>query len=151
MSLRDEILENLKTAMKEQDKTRLSALRLVNAAIKDRDIANRGAGKPPADNAEIQGLLARMIKQREESAQLYQNAGRRELAEAEREEITIIAGFLPRQLSEEETQKAVEKALSDSEAVSLRDMGRVMAQLKERYAGQMDFAKAGALVRKALQ
>jgi len=144
-------MENLKTAMKEQDKLKLSALRLVNAAIKDRDIANRGAGKPPADDSEIQGLLARMIKQREESAGLYAAAGRTEQAAEEHREALIIAAFLPRQFSDEEIQKAVSKALSDNEALSLRDMGRVMAQLKALYAGQMDFAKAGALVRKALQ
>jgi len=144
-------MENLKLAMKEQNRLRLSTLRLVNAAIKDRDIANRGIGKPVADDAEIQGLLARMIKQREESARLYEEAARTELAAEERQEIAVIAAFLPRQLSDEEMQKAVNKALSDNEALSLRDMGRVMAQLKELYPGQMDFAKAGALIRKALQ
>ncbi|KAA6205264.1 MAG: GatB/YqeY domain-containing protein [Candidatus Tokpelaia sp.] len=144
-------MENLKTAMKEQNRLRLSTLRLVNAAIKDRDIANRGIGRPVADDAEIQGLLARMIKQREESARLYEEAARPEPAAEERQEIAVIAAFLPRQLSDEEMQKAVNKALSDNEALSLRDMGRVMAQLKELYPGQMDFAKAGALVRKALQ
>lgn len=151
MSLREEISENLKTAMKGQDKLKLSTLRLINAAIKDRDIANRGAGKPAADESEIQALLAKMIKQREESAKLYADAGRAELAAAERSEIAVIAAFLPRQLTEEQISAAVAKALSETEAVSLRDMGRVMAKLKETYSGRMDFAQAGALVRQALQ
>lgn len=151
MSLREQITDNLKTAMKEQDKRRISTLRLVNAAIKDRDIANRGLGKPPADEAEILGLLARMIKQREDSAKIYESAGRAAAAAEERLEIEIITGFLPRRLSDAETEKAVQRALSETEAVSLRDMGRVMAWLKERYAGQMDFSKAGLLVRKTLQ
>lgn len=137
--------------MKGQDKLKLSTLRLMNAAIKDRDIANRGAGKPAADESEIQALLAKMIKQREESAKLYADAGRAELAAAERSEITVIAAFLPRQLTEEQVSAAVAKALSETEAVSLRDMGRVMAKLKESYSGRMDFAQAGALVRQALQ
>lgn len=151
MSLREEISENLKTAMKGQDKLKLSTLRLINAAIKDRDIANRGAGKPAADESEIQALLAKMIKQREESAKLYADAGRAELAAAERSEIAVIAAFLPRQLTEEQISAAVAKALGETEAVSLRDMGRVMAKLKETYSGRMDFAQAGALVRQALQ
>jgi len=149
--LRDEITNGLKAAMKEQDKIRLSTLRLVNAAIKDRDIANRGEGKPVADDGELQGLLARMIKQREESARIYDEGGRSELAANERSEITVIQEFLPRQLDEAEMKKAVDKAIAENAAESLRDMGKVMGWLKERYAGQMDFSKASAAVREKLK
>jgi len=151
MSLREKITEDMKTAMKAQDKARLSTLRLINAAIKDRDIANRGEGKAIADDEQIQAILAKMIKQREESAKLYAEGGRNELADEERKEIAIIMGFLPPQLTDEEVRQAVESAVAETGAASLRDMGKVMAKLKEEYTGRLDFSKAGAIVRQALQ
>ncbi|WP_297323041.1 GatB/YqeY domain-containing protein [uncultured Bartonella sp.] len=149
--LRDDINNALKTAMKEHDKVRLSTLRLINAAVKDRDIANRGEGKPAVDDAELQSILARMIKQREESVKLYEEGGRPELAQAERAEIDVIREFLPRQLEKEEVEKAIADAIGKTGAESLRDMGKVMAWLKERFNGQMDFAKVGATIREKLK
>lgn len=149
--LRDDINNALKTAMKEQDKARLSTLRLINAAVKDRDIANRGEGKAAVDDAELQSILARMIKQREESAKMYDEGGRPELSAAERAEIEIIREFLPRQLDDAEVEKAIADAVEVTQAESLRDMGKVMAWLKERYNGQIDFSKVGAIVREKLK
>ncbi len=149
--LRDDINNALKTAMKEQDKARLSTLRLINAAVKDRDIANRGEGKAAVDDAELQSILARMIKQREESAKMYDEGGRPELSAAERAEIEIIREFLPRQLDDAEVEKAIADAVEATQAESLRDMGKVMAWLKERYNGQIDFSKVGAIVRERLK
>ena len=149
--LRDDINNALKTAMKEQDKERLSTLRLINAAVKDRDIANRGEGKAAVDDAELQSILARMIKQREESAKMYDEGGRPELSAAERAEIEIIREFLPRQLDDAEVEKAIADAVEATQAESLRDMGKVMAWLKERYNGQIDFSKVGAIVREKLK
>ena len=149
--LRDDINNALKTAMKDHDKARLSTLRLINAAVKDRDIANRGEGKPAVDDAELQSILAKMIKQREESVKLYNEGGRPELAKAESDEINVIREFLPRQLDDSEVDKAISEALEATSAESLRDMGKVMAWLKERYNGQMDFAKAGSAIREKLK
>lgn len=149
--LRDDINNALKTAMKEQDKERLSTLRLINAAVKDRDIANRGEGKAAVDDAELQSILARMIKQREESAKMYDEGGRPELSAVERAEIEIIREFLPRQLDDAEVEKAIADAVEATQAESLRDMGKVMAWLKERYNGQIDFSKVGAIVRERLK
>ncbi|CAM1650845.1 Uncharacterised protein YqeY/Aim41 [Bartonella apis] len=149
--LRDDINNALKTAMKEHDKARLSTLRLINAAVKDRDIANRGEGKPAVDDTELQSILAKMIKQREESVKLYNEGGRPELAKAESDEIAVIREFLPRQLDENEVQKAINDGLEATGAESLRDMGKVMAWLKDRYNGQMDFAKVGATIREKLK
>lgn len=149
--LRDDINNALKTAMKEQDKARLSTLRLINAAVKDRDIANRGEGKAAVDDGELQSILARMIKQREESAKMYDEGGRPELSAAERAEIEIIREFLPRQLDDAEVEKAIADAVEATQAESLRDMGKVMAWLKERYNGQIDFSKVGAIVRERLK
>lgn len=149
--LRDDINNALKTAMKEHDKARLSTLRLINAAVKDRDIANRGDGKPAVDDAELQSILAKMIKQREESVKLYNEGGRPELAKAESDEIAVIREFLPRQLDENEVQKAIAEGLEATGAESLRDMGKVMSWLKDRYNGQMDFAKVGATIREKLK
>ncbi|EJF89157.1 GatB/YqeY domain-containing protein [Bartonella tamiae] len=149
--LREQIENALKTAMKAQNKERLATLRLINAAFKDRDIANRGEGKPVADETALQAILARMIKQREESARLYDEGGRAELAKAERDEIAIIQDYLPPQLSDEDMQQAIEDAISQTYAEGLRDMGKVMAWLKERFTGQMDFAKASGFIRSKLQ
>jgi uncharacterized protein YqeY len=148
--MRDTITAALKVATKAQDKRRVSTLRLVSAAIKDRDIAARGTGKSEATDAELLELLAKMIKQREESEKIYADAGRAELAQQEAEEIAIIREFQPKQLSAAEMEKAVAAAIAEAGAASVKDMGKVMAALKARYAGQMDFARAGALVKSKL-
>jgi uncharacterized protein YqeY len=148
--MRETITAALKLATKAQDKRRLSTLRLVSAAIKDRDIAARTAGKGEAKDAELLELFAKMIKQREESEKIYRDAGRAELAQQEAEEIAIIREFLPKQLSEADTQKAIAEAIAEAGATSVKDMGKVMAALKTRYAGQIDFAKASALVKAEL-
>ncbi|MBC2885989.1 GatB/YqeY domain-containing protein [Ochrobactrum sp. CM-21-5] len=149
--LRQEISQALTTAMKAQDKRRLSTLRLIVAAVKDRDIANRTAGKDPVGDEELMSILAKMIKQREDSARIYEEGNRLELAEAEREEIVIISEFLPQQLSEEDVKQACSDVIGEVGAEGLRDMGKCMAALKERYTGQMDFAKASGVVKSLLQ
>jgi uncharacterized protein YqeY len=148
--MRETITAALKHATKAQDKRRMSTLRLVSAAIKDRDIAARTAGKGEATDAELLDLFAKMIKQREESEKIYAEAGRAELAKQEGEEIAIIREFLPVQLSEADAHKAVVDAIADAGGASVKDMGKVMAALKANYAGQMDFAKASALVKQKL-
>jgi len=148
--MRETITAALKHATKAQDKRRISTLRLISAAIKDRDIAARTAGKTQATDAELLELLAKMIKQREESEKIYADAGRAELAKQEGEEIVIIREFLPKQLSDQEMEKAIADAIAKAGAASVKDMGKVMAELKARYAGQMDFAKASALVKAKL-
>jgi len=148
--MRETITAALKTATKAQDKRRISTLRLISAAIKDRDIAARTAGKPQATDAELLELFAKMIKQREESEKIYADAGRAELAKQEAEEIAIIREFLPKQLSEKEMEKAIADAIAKTGASSVKDMGKVMAELKSHYAGQMDFGKASALVKELL-
>ena len=148
--MRETITAALKTATKAQDKRRISTLRLVSAAIKDRDIAARTAGKGEATDAELLELFAKMIKQREESEKIYREAGRAELATQEAEEIAIIREFLPAQLSDADAQKAIADAIAETGASSVKDMGKVMAALKARYAGQMDFAKASELVKAKL-
>ena len=148
MGLREQFSEALKEAMKAREQKRVSTLRLVLAALKERDIAGRSeesrAGVP---DDEILTLLAKMIRQREESAETYDKAGRPELAAGEREEIAIIRQFMPSQMNDVEMMDAARTAIADTGAASVKDMGRVMAALKERHAGRMDFGKAGALVR----
>ena len=122
----------------------------IHAAIKDRDIAARTAGRDPLGDDEIQQLLSKMIKQREESLRLYEEAGRMDLADQEREEVAIIRSFLPRQMSDDEVHTACRDVVHELGAASLRDMGRTMAALKERYPGQMDFGRASALVKEML-
>ena len=148
--MRDTVTAALKAATKAQDKRRISTLRLMSAAIKDRDIAARTAGKGEATDAELLELFAKMIKQREESEKIYADAGRAELARQEAEEIVIIREFLPKQLSGAELDQAIADALAKTGASSVKDMGKVMAELKARYAGQMNFAKASALVKAKL-
>jgi hypothetical protein len=148
--MRETITAALKHATKAQDKRRISTLRLVSAAIKDRDIAARTAGKEQATDAELFDLLAKMIKQREESEKIYADAGRAELARQEAEEIAIIREYLPKQLSEKDMLAAIAGAIANTGATSVKDMGKVMAELKARYAGQMDFSKASALVKAKL-
>ena len=145
--LRDEINNALKTAMKAQDQRRVSTLRLVNAAFKNADIEARGGNKGPLADDELLSVLQKMIKQRQESAELYDKGGRPELAAQEREEIAIVTSFLPKQMSEDEVKAAVAAVVKEIGAASMKDMGKVMAALKERYAGKMDFAKAGGLVK----
>ena len=146
MEMRDRITAALKDAMRAKEADRLSTLRLINAAIKDRDIALRGT----AQEADILAILGKMVKQRHESARAYEEGGRLELAEKELSEIKIIEDFLPRQLSAAETQTAIDAAIAEVDAQSIRDMGKVMAVLKDRFTGQMDFAKAGPLVKSRL-
>ena len=147
--LRDKINESVKTAMKAQDKPRLSALRLINAAIKNAEIDAERGGKKLSDE-DMLGILQKMIKQRQESAELYERGGRRELADQERGEIEVIKGFLPQQMSEAEAKAAVAAAIKDTGAAGMKDMGKVMAALKERHAGRMDFGKASGLVKAQL-
>jgi len=148
--MRDTITAALQAATKARDARRVSTLRLVAAAIKDRDIAARTAGKDQATEAELLELLAKMIKQREESQTIYAEAGRNELAEQEGEEVVIIREFLPKQLSDADTAKAIDEAIAEVGASSIRDMGKVMGALKARYAGQMDFGKASGAVKAKL-
>jgi len=148
MELRARVNAALKDAMKAKEADKLSTLRLINAAIKDRDIEARGDGKDEGvgDDA-VLGILGKMVKQRQESAKVYEEGGRLELAEKEREEIVIIEEFLPRQLSEDEASAAVDAAIAEVGAESIRDMGKVMGVLKAKYTGQMDFGKAGPMVK----
>ena len=144
MTLRTRVSDALKDAMKAKDARRLSTLRLINAAIKDRDIAARGEGdEDGVGDGEVLQILGKMVKQRIESARAYEEGARLELAEQERAEITIIEEFLPKQLTDEEIDAAVDKAVKDTGAESIRDMGKVMGQLKTRYTGQMDFGAVG--------
>ncbi len=149
--MRDKINTEMKQAMRDKERERLATIRLINAAIKDRDIAARSEGNQDGvSDAEILTVLAKMVKQRLDSAKIYEEAGRLELAEKEREEIDVIQGFLPKQLTDEEVRAAVQKAINDTGASSIRDMGRVMGALKAAYSGQMDFGKAGGAVKELL-
>lgn len=150
--MREGLQEALKTALKAKEKRAVATLRLILAALKDRDIAVRtkDGNQDGIDNNEILKMLQTMIKQRRDSIELYERGGRLDLAEQEAEEITVIERFLPRQMSEEETAEAVDALIAESGAESIKDMGRVMAALRERYAGRMDFAKAGAAVKARL-
>jgi len=151
MTMRARLTEALKTAMKEKAAARLSTLRLINAAIKDRDIALRGISeKTEVSDEDILGILGKMVKQRQESARAYEEGGRLELAEQELREITVIEDFLPRQLSEAEVDAALEAAIVETGAESIRDMGRVMAVLKGKYTGQMDFGVVGGRLKARL-
>ena len=145
--LREKINEGVKDAMKSQDKLRLSTLRLVNAAIKNADIEARGASKEPLDDGALLALMQKMIKQREESVALYEKGGRKELADQERGEIAVIAGFLPKQMSDDEMNAAIAAAIAETGASSMKDMGKVIGVLRGKYAGQMDFGKASGLVK----
>jgi uncharacterized protein YqeY len=145
--LREKINEDMKVAMKSQDKLRLSTLRLVNATIKNADIEARTAGKGAPDDAALLALLQKMIKQREESVGLYEKGGRKELADQERSEIAVIQGFLPQQMSDDEMKTAIVGAIREAGASSMKDMGKVIGSLRAQYAGRMDFGKASALVK----
>jgi len=148
MGLRETLNDQMKTAMKAADKRRVATLRLVLAALKDRDIANRTEdSRDLLGDDEILSLMAKMIKQREESAETYDKGNRPELAAGEREEIVIIREFMPKQMDEAQAKAAAQKIIAELGAGSMKDMGKVMAALKERFAGQMDFAKASGLVK----
>lgn len=148
--MRETIAQALKTALKSQDKRRTSTLRLVNAAIQDRDIANRGAGKDPVSDEEILQILSKMVRQRQESAKAFEEGNRLELAAQEREEIAIINDFLPKQLGEEAVSNACRQIIQEVGADGLRDMGRCMNALKEKFPGRMDFGKASGIVKTML-
>jgi uncharacterized protein YqeY len=149
--LRDDINNALKDAMKARDERRVSTLRLVNSTFKNADIEARGQGKSPLSDDELLSLLQKMIKQRQESIELYEKGGRAELAQQERDEIAIIAGYLPKQLSDAEMRSAIAAAIKETGAASMKDMGKVIAALRARYAGQMDFGKASPVVKELLQ
>jgi len=149
--LRARLNEELRAAMKAKEARTTSTLRLILAALKDRDIAARGKGKTDGiDDAEIFDMMQKMVRQRHESIEAYERGARPELARQEAEEIAIIERFLPKQMDEAEMTAAVDQAIDEVGAVGLKDMGRVMAGLKQQFAGRMDFAKAGALVKRKL-
>ncbi len=152
MTLRDQINTALKQAMRDRAADRLSTLRLIMAAIKDRDIAARSEGeeRTGVDDAEILSILAKMVKQRQESARTYEEGGRLDLAERELGEITIIEEFLPKQLCETEIVAAIDAAIAEVGGESIRDMGKVMGALKSKFTGQMDFGKVGPMVKDQL-
>jgi len=149
--MREKLAAELKDAMKAGDKRRLSTIRLIQAAIKDRDIANRGAGKDPVQDDEVMQILAEMVKQREESARIYEEANRLELAEQERGEIEVIKSFMPEQIDDEQVRSICQKMIAEAGADGLRDMGKCMNLLKERYSGRMDFSKASGMVKDLLK
>ena len=149
--MRETLSNAMKDAMKAKDALRLSAVRLIQTAIKDRDIAHRGAGKDPVSDDEILQILTKMIKQREESAKMYTEGGRAELAEQEKAEIEVIRGFMPKQLGDDEVRAIIAGLISETGAQGLRDMGKVIGVLKERYPGQLDFAKASGVVKELLK
>jgi uncharacterized protein YqeY len=151
IGMRAKISEALKTAQKAQDKGLVSTLRMVSAAIQDRDIANRGSGKGPAGDDEVLQILTKMVKQRQESAKAFEDGKRPELAAQENAEIAIIAEYLPTQMEESDAKAAIGQAIRDTGAAGARDMGKVMAELKARYAGRMDFGKASGWVKELLQ
>lgn len=151
MDLRDRVNKALKQAMKDKDQSRLATLRLINAAIKDQEIAQRGSeDAAPLGDADILAILAKMTKQRNESVRAYEEGGRLDLAERERAEIAVIEDFLPRQLDDAEVAAAIDRAIADVGASSIRDMGKIMARLRDRHAGQMDFGAVGGQVKARL-
>jgi uncharacterized protein len=150
--IRERFAGDLKEAIKARDTKRTSTLRLITAAVKDRDIAARTEDNTDGvGDAEILAILAKMIRQRQESARAYEEGGRLDLAEEERQEITIILDYLPRQMTATEVEKAVAAAIAETGASSIRDMGKVMAMLKARHTGQMDFARVGATIKHAFR
>jgi uncharacterized protein YqeY len=148
--MREAIDEGYKAALKARDQRRTSTLRAINAAIKDRDIANRGEGKGPLTSEDILVLLQKMVKQREESFTIYANAGRNDLATVEKEEIDILNEFLPKALTDAEVEDAIKAAIAKTGAAGAKDMGKVIASLKADYPGRIDFGKASGKVKAAL-
>ncbi|PWE16918.1 glutamyl-tRNA amidotransferase [Marinicauda salina] len=152
MSLRDSIQDDLNEAMKARDQVRVSTLRLIQAAIKDRDISARSEDRcEGCADQEIMALLQKLVKQREESAETYEKAGRLDLAERERAEAEIVREYLPRPMADREIADAAREVVDELDASGLKDMGKCMGALKERYAGRMDFSKAGQEVKTLLQ
>ena len=149
--MRKAIDEALKQAMKSRDKVRTATLRLINAAITDRDIEERSKGRDGISNGEILAVLAKMIRQREESAKIYEENGRLEMADQEKLEIQVIADFLPAQMGDEDIEACCREVVKQTGAQGLRDMGKCMGELKSRYAGQMDFGKASSVVKDILR
>jgi len=147
--MREKITADLKTAMKAGDRARVDALRLINASLKDKDIEARGAGKTLSED-DVLALLQKMIKSRQESLDIYEKNNRPELADKERFEIAVISSYLPSQMSEAEVADAIRAAVAELGATSIKDMGKVVAALKAKYAGRMDFGKASAVVKAAL-
>jgi uncharacterized protein len=145
--LREKLNEATKDALKSGDKLKLSTLRLMTAAVQNGDIEARTAGKKPLSDEELLGIFQKQIKQRNESVELYEKGGRAELAKKEKEEIEVIRGFLPQQMSDAEVKAAIAEAIQQAGAASVKDMGKVMAVLKERHAGKMDFGKASGAVK----
>jgi uncharacterized protein len=148
--LRDDINTAVKEAMKAKDERKLSTLRMVNSTIKNADIAARGEGKPPLTDADLLSVFQKMIKQRQESVELYDKGGRPELAAQEREEIAIIQAYLPKQMSDDDVKAAIAAVIAETNAAGVKDMGKVIGALKAKYAGQMDFGKASGMVKAAL-
>ncbi|MGO4571284.1 GatB/YqeY domain-containing protein [Microvirga sp. 2TAF3] len=148
--MRERFTTEMKEAMKAGDKRRLGTIRLIQAALKDKDIEARGAGKGQTTEDEILALLQKMIKQRQESIAMYEQGGRPELAQQEKEEAEVIATFLPKQMDEAETKAAIEAAVAETGAASMKDMGKVVGLLRGKYAGRMDFGKASGLVKDML-
>lgn len=149
--MREKIAQALKESLRNQDKRRTATLRLIQAAIADRDIAHRGAGKDPVTPEEIMLILVKMIKQREESAKAFEEGNRLELADQEREEICVISDFLPSQLAEDDVRQACAQVVDEVGAEGLRDMGRCMNALKQKFPGRMDFGKASGIVKGMLR
>jgi uncharacterized protein YqeY len=148
--LREDINNALKDAMKAGDARRVSTLRLINSSLKNADIDARGQGKPPLTDEDILSVLQKMIKQRQESAELYEKGNRPDLVTQEREEIAIISGYLPKQMTDQEINDTIASLVKEVGATAMKDMGKVMAAIKERYAGKLDVAKASAAVKKLL-
>ncbi|MET0721136.1 MAG: GatB/YqeY domain-containing protein [Tardiphaga sp.] len=148
--LRENINNAVKDAMRAKDERKLSTLRMVNSTIKNADIEARGQSKPPLSDGDLLSLLQKMIKQRQESVELYDKGNRAELADQERAEIAIISAYLPKQMSEDDVKAAITAEIAEIGAAGIKDMGKVIAALKAKYAGQMDFGKASGLVKAAL-
>jgi uncharacterized protein YqeY len=148
--LRDAINNAVKEAMKAKEERKLSTLRMMNSTIKNADIDARGQGKPPLSDDDLLGVFQKMIKQRQESVELYEKGNRAELAAQERDEITVIQAYLPKQMSDDDVKAAIAAVITETGVASMKDMGKVVAGLKAKYAGQMDFAKASGLVKAAL-
>lgn len=150
MTLRTRFTEDMKDALRARETARLGAIRLIVAKMKEADVEARGAGRAEASEAELLTMLQKMIKQRQDSIEAYTKGGRPDLAEAESAEIAVIQAYLPKQMSEAEVKSAIAAAIAETGAAAMKDMGRVVALLKEKYSGQMDFGKASGLVKAAL-
>ena len=148
--LRDDINNAVKDAMRAKEERKLSTLRMVNSTIKNADIDARGQVKPPLSDADLLGVFQKMIKQRQESVELYQKGARADLVKQEQEEIAIISGYLPKQMSDDEMKAAIEAAVTETGAAGMKDMGKVIGVLRGKYAGQMDMAKASGMVKARL-